>query len=79
MPSIPPILDTPSSRMIYYNIDQTLLDTILGDGETGWLTISAAIGESQQGFPDTTFVEVRIVTHRTHHPTLHHCLLHSKS
>lgn len=70
MPSIPPILDTPSSRMIYHNlIDENILG-LLGEGETAWLTISAAIQESQQGFPDTTFVEVRIATHRTRCPTL---------
>ena len=68
MPSIPPILDTPSSRMIYHNLDQAILDNILGEGETGWLTLSAAIMESDQGFPDTTFIEVRIITHRTRHP-----------
>jgi hypothetical protein len=58
MPSIPPILDTPSSRMIYYNIDSDMLhNEVLHAGDTAWLTISAAIMESQQGFPDTTFVE----------------------
>jgi len=65
MPSIPPILDTPSSRMIYYNIDQEILDNVLHDGDTAWLTISAAIAESDQGFPDTTFIEVRIATLQT--------------
>tara|TARA_Y100000389_G_C17471054_1_gene530954 strand:- start:6012 stop:17054 length:11043 start_codon:yes stop_codon:yes gene_type:complete len=57
MPGIPPILDTPSSRMIYHDIDQTLLDAVLHEGDTGWLTISAAILESKQGYPDTTFIE----------------------
>ncbi len=51
--------------MIYYNIDQEILDNVLHDGDTAWLTISAAIAESDQGFPDTTFIEVRIATLQT--------------
>lgn len=51
--------------MIYHNIDQSILDEVLHDGDTGWLTVSGAIQESTQEFPDTTFIEVRIVTHRT--------------
>ena len=65
------MLDTPSSRMIYYNIDSDYLHThLLGAGETAWLTISAAIQESQQGFPDTTFIEGMWLQDK-------HCLPHS--
>lgn len=49
--------------MIYFNLDQAILDAVLADGDTGWLTISAAIAESDQGFPDTTFIEVRTHLH----------------
>lgn len=57
--------------MIYYNIDTDYLHQhLLGPGETAWLTISAAIEESQQGFPDTTFIEGMWLQSK-------HCLPHS--
>lgn len=66
MPSIPPILDTPSSRMIYRDIAADDMTDLLGEGETAWQAISGAILESQQGYPDTTLVQVS--THLTPNP-----------
>ena len=43
--------------MIYYNIPQQYLNNLLTGEDTGWLTISAAIMNSAQDFPDTTLVE----------------------
>ena len=62
--------------MIYYDIHQSILDQVLHDGDTAWLTISAAIQESDQGFPDTTFIEVRITFNSPPSPlpTLSHLL-----
>ena len=60
MPSIPPILDTPSSRMIYFDIDEEQLHgEVLHAGDTAWLTVSGAVLNSEQDFPDTTFIEVK--------------------
>ena len=58
MPSIPPILSTPSSRMLYRDLDASMTANLLGAGETAWQVVSAAIAESEQGFPDTTFIQV---------------------
>lgn len=63
MPNIPPILDTPHSRMIYRDLDASMTQGLLGEGETAWQVISAAITESEQGFPDTTFIEVKALEH----------------
>ena len=59
MPNIPPILDTPNSRMIYYDLDDTVTEGLLNADETAWQAVSAAILESERGFPDTTIIEVR--------------------
>jgi hypothetical protein len=58
MPSIPPILDTPNSRLLYRDLDASATADLLGAGETAWQVVSAAIAESEQGFPDTTFIQV---------------------
>jgi len=44
--------------MIYHDMGDTELAKFLSADDTGWLALSAAIAESAQGFPDTTFVEV---------------------
>ena len=55
--AIPPILDTPNSRMIYHDLDESQTSMLMSLDETGWQAVSAAILESKQGYPDTTIVE----------------------
>ena len=57
MPGIPPILDTLSSRMIYYDLDDAVTAAMLMEGDTAWQVVSAAIEENRRGFPDTALVE----------------------
>ena len=57
MPGIPPILDTSSSRLIYYDLDDAVTAAMLAQGDTAWQVVSAAIEENRRGFPDTALVE----------------------
>ena len=56
MPGIPPILDTLSSRMIYYDLAADVTGGLLLTGDTGWQVVSAAIEANRRGFPDTALV-----------------------
>lgn len=57
MPGLPPILDTPSSRLIYWDLGtRSDLRALRAEG-TAWQVVSAAIGEARDGYPDTTFVK----------------------
>ena len=61
MPAIPPILDTPNSRMIYHDLSDDEVTTLTTIDESAWQAISAAILDSQQGYPDTTIIEVKLL------------------
>ena len=49
MPAIPPISDTPNSRLIYHDLDEeSVLAQVLQEGDTAWMTIGGLIQESDQ-------------------------------
>ena len=68
MPGIPPILDTSSSRLIYYDLDDAVTAAMLAQGDTAWQVVSAAIEENRRGFPDTALVEVNAASNRALNP-----------
>lgn len=67
-PGIPPIQDTSSSRMIYYDLDDSVTAAMLMAGDTAWQVVSAAIEENRRGFPDTALVEVNAAWNHSLHP-----------
>ena len=63
---MPPLLDTPASRLIYHDLSAELTAALKTVDETGWHAISASLLESTQGFPDTTLLTALFLSD-------HHC------
>ncbi|MGZ0213944.1 MAG: hypothetical protein ACKVI4_15830 [Actinomycetales bacterium] len=51
--------------MIYHDLGDDELASMLHDGDTAWQAVSAAIQESVRGYPDTALIEVSITSNHS--------------